>query len=183
MELSDLMDVLEWVKREQLLMLRSSLWYSYCNKFLFSYDLKLCFLLSLGPVKKGKEQNTQRSFFLRMKCTLTSRGRTMNIKSATWKVSQLSGTWFIDHELSPRVAKVTWEAEACCKSEGSLVYMASSQHLPVRDLVWFPAPMFQLTIICNSNSWRTNIFFWSLLQAPGTHIHAGRTPTHIKKNY
>lgn len=43
-----------------------------------------------GPVRKGKEQNTQRSFFLRMKCTLTSRGRTMNIKSATWKVSKLS---------------------------------------------------------------------------------------------
>lgn len=44
-------------------------------------------LLLLGPVKKGKEQNTERSFFLRMKCTLTSRGRTVNIKSATWKVT------------------------------------------------------------------------------------------------
>lgn len=45
------------------------------------------YLLLLGPVKKGKEQNTERSFFLRMKCTLTSRGRTVNIKSATWKVT------------------------------------------------------------------------------------------------
>uniref|UniRef100_A0A7N4NLI2 Hypoxia-inducible factor 1-alpha n=1 Tax=Sarcophilus harrisii TaxID=9305 RepID=A0A7N4NLI2_SARHA len=44
-----------------------------------------------GPVKKGKEQNTERSFFLRMKCTLTSRGRTMNIKSATWKVLHCTG--------------------------------------------------------------------------------------------
>ncbi|ELK27249.1 Hypoxia-inducible factor 1-alpha [Myotis davidii] len=44
-----------------------------------------------GLVKKGKEQNTQRSFFLRMKCTLTSRGRTMNIKSATWKVLHCTG--------------------------------------------------------------------------------------------
>ncbi|XP_031213736.1 hypoxia-inducible factor 1-alpha isoform X1 [Mastomys coucha] len=44
-----------------------------------------------GPVRKGKEQNTQRSFFLRMKCTLTSRGRTMNIKSATWKVLHCTG--------------------------------------------------------------------------------------------
>lgn len=44
------------------------------------------YFLLLGPVKKGKEQNTERSFFLRMKCTLTSRGRTVNIKSATWKV-------------------------------------------------------------------------------------------------
>ncbi|XP_063079642.1 hypoxia inducible factor 1 subunit alpha b isoform X1 [Engraulis encrasicolus] len=41
--------------------------------------------------KKGKEQNTERSFFLRMKCTLTSRGRTVNIKSATWKVMHCMG--------------------------------------------------------------------------------------------
>ncbi|XP_054827036.1 hypoxia-inducible factor 1-alpha isoform X2 [Eublepharis macularius] len=44
-----------------------------------------------GPVKKGKEQSTERSFFLRMKCTLTSRGRTVNIKSATWKVLHCTG--------------------------------------------------------------------------------------------
>ncbi|XP_076127892.1 hypoxia inducible factor 1 subunit alpha b [Alosa pseudoharengus] len=41
--------------------------------------------------KKGKEQNTDRSFFLRMKCTLTSRGRTVNIKSSTWKVLHCMG--------------------------------------------------------------------------------------------
>ncbi|KAI1895370.1 hypothetical protein AGOR_G00105590 [Albula goreensis] len=44
-----------------------------------------------GSSKKAKEQNTERSFFLRMKCTLTSRGRTVNIKSATWKVLQCTG--------------------------------------------------------------------------------------------
>uniref|UniRef100_A0A8C5AVN3 Hypoxia-inducible factor 1-alpha n=2 Tax=Gadus morhua TaxID=8049 RepID=A0A8C5AVN3_GADMO len=36
--------------------------------------------------KKTKEPSTERTFFLRMKCTLTSRGRTVNVKSATWKV-------------------------------------------------------------------------------------------------
>ncbi|XP_055017159.1 hypoxia inducible factor 1 subunit alpha b [Boleophthalmus pectinirostris] len=41
--------------------------------------------------KKAKEANTERSFFLRMKCTLTSRGRTVNVKSATWKVLRCSG--------------------------------------------------------------------------------------------
>ncbi|MCJ8743697.1 hypothetical protein PDJAM_G00097040 [Pangasius djambal] len=41
--------------------------------------------------KKTKEQNTERSFFLRMKCTLTNRGRTVNIKSATWKVLHCTG--------------------------------------------------------------------------------------------
>ncbi|TSK58076.1 Hypoxia-inducible factor 1-alpha [Bagarius yarrelli] len=41
--------------------------------------------------KKNKEQKTERSFFLRMKCTLTSRGRTVNIKSATWKVLHCTG--------------------------------------------------------------------------------------------
>ncbi|CAG10538.1 unnamed protein product [Tetraodon nigroviridis] len=41
--------------------------------------------------KKAKEPNTERRFFLRMKCTLTSRGRTVNVKSATWKVLHCSG--------------------------------------------------------------------------------------------
>lgn len=41
--------------------------------------------------KKAKEPNTERSFFLRMKCTLTSRGRTVNVKSATWKVLHCMG--------------------------------------------------------------------------------------------
>ncbi|KAL2082288.1 hypothetical protein ACEWY4_022106 [Coilia grayii] len=48
-------------------------------------------LVHRAGTKKGKEQNTERSFFLRMKCTLTSRGRTVNIKSATWKVLHCMG--------------------------------------------------------------------------------------------
>ncbi|XP_072348038.1 hypoxia inducible factor 1 subunit alpha a isoform X3 [Scyliorhinus torazame] len=44
-----------------------------------------------GPLKKRKDQNTERNFFLRMKCTLTSRGRTVNVKSATWKVLHCTG--------------------------------------------------------------------------------------------
>ncbi|XP_048394242.2 hypoxia inducible factor 1 subunit alpha a isoform X4 [Stegostoma tigrinum] len=44
-----------------------------------------------GLQKKGKDQNTERNFFLRMKCTLTSRGRTVNVKSATWKVLHCTG--------------------------------------------------------------------------------------------
>nr|XP_055026005.1 hypoxia inducible factor 1 subunit alpha a isoform X2 [Misgurnus anguillicaudatus] len=46
---------------------------------------------SSGILKKGKEQHTDRNFLLRMKCTLTSRGRTVNIKSASWKVLRCSG--------------------------------------------------------------------------------------------
>lgn len=34
---------------------------------------------------------TERSFSLRMKSTLTSRGRTVNLKSATWKVRDAGG--------------------------------------------------------------------------------------------
>lgn len=48
-------------------------------------------LLHRTGSKKVKEANTERSFFLRMKCTLTSRGRTVNVKSATWKVLHCSG--------------------------------------------------------------------------------------------
>ncbi|KAJ8269978.1 hypothetical protein GJAV_G00108900 [Gymnothorax javanicus] len=51
-----------------------------------------------GPSKKAKEMNTDRSFFLRMKCTLTSRGRTVNIKSSSWKVLQCSGHFRVNEE-------------------------------------------------------------------------------------
>uniref|UniRef100_H3B2A5 PAS domain-containing protein n=1 Tax=Latimeria chalumnae TaxID=7897 RepID=H3B2A5_LATCH len=44
-----------------------------------------------GFSKKKKEVNTERSFFIRMKSTLTSRGRTVNLKSASWKVLQCTG--------------------------------------------------------------------------------------------
>ncbi|XP_047466369.1 hypoxia inducible factor 1 subunit alpha a [Mugil cephalus] len=48
-------------------------------------------LIHRTGAKKAKEPSTERSFFLRMKCTLTSRGRTVNVKSATWKVLHCSG--------------------------------------------------------------------------------------------
>ncbi|KAL0972977.1 hypothetical protein UPYG_G00197230 [Umbra pygmaea] len=41
--------------------------------------------------KKPAEQHADMNFFLRMKCTLTSRGRTVNIKSASWKVLHCTG--------------------------------------------------------------------------------------------
>ncbi|KAM6932935.1 hypoxia inducible factor 1 subunit alpha, like [Xenentodon cancila] len=45
-----------------------------------------------GMSKKSlAEQPSERNFFLRMKSTLTSRGRTVNIKSATWKVLHCTG--------------------------------------------------------------------------------------------
>lgn len=44
-----------------------------------------------GLSKKAKEQRTNRSFLLRMKCTLTSRGRTVNVRSASWKPLFLTG--------------------------------------------------------------------------------------------
>uniref|UniRef100_A0A8C4H357 PAS domain-containing protein n=1 Tax=Dicentrarchus labrax TaxID=13489 RepID=A0A8C4H357_DICLA len=45
-----------------------------------------------GSSKKPQtEQPSERNFFLRMKSTLTSRGRTVNIKSASWKVLHCTG--------------------------------------------------------------------------------------------
>ncbi|XP_076987480.1 hypoxia-inducible factor 3-alpha isoform X1 [Tamandua tetradactyla] len=41
--------------------------------------------------KKKLEAPTERCFSLRMKSTLTSRGRTLNLKAATWKVLHCSG--------------------------------------------------------------------------------------------
>lgn len=54
--------------------------------------------------KKAKDSNTERSFFLRMKCTLTSRGRTVNVKSATWKVLRCSGHVRVFEHLSEDIS-------------------------------------------------------------------------------
>lgn len=43
---------------------------------------------SPGLSKKKLEAPTERCFSLRMKSTLTGRGRTLNLKAATWKVSR-----------------------------------------------------------------------------------------------
>ncbi|XP_027701736.1 hypoxia-inducible factor 3-alpha-like isoform X3 [Vombatus ursinus] len=44
-----------------------------------------------GLSKRKLEEPTERSFSLRMKNTLTSRGRTLNLKAATWKVLHCTG--------------------------------------------------------------------------------------------
>ncbi|XP_072292659.1 endothelial PAS domain-containing protein 1-like isoform X3 [Eucyclogobius newberryi] len=41
--------------------------------------------------KNVKELTTDRDFFMRMKCTVTNRGRTVNLKSASWKVLHCTG--------------------------------------------------------------------------------------------
>ncbi|KAE8600691.1 hypothetical protein XENTR_v10013357 [Xenopus tropicalis] len=45
----------------------------------------------VGSGKKNKDANTEHDFFMRMKCTVTNRGRTVNLKSATWKVLHCTG--------------------------------------------------------------------------------------------
>uniref|UniRef100_A0A8C5RMR9 PAS domain-containing protein n=1 Tax=Laticauda laticaudata TaxID=8630 RepID=A0A8C5RMR9_LATLA len=47
--------------------------------------------LKNGCGKKNKEMSLERDFFMRMKCTVTNRGRTVNLKSATWKVLHCTG--------------------------------------------------------------------------------------------
>ncbi|KAM7385222.1 hypothetical protein PAMP_001316 [Pampus punctatissimus] len=53
--------------------------------------------------KKGKELSTERDFFMRMKCTVTNRGRTVNLKSASWKVLHCTGHLKMYNRCPPRV--------------------------------------------------------------------------------
>uniref|UniRef100_A0A671WVS7 Endothelial PAS domain protein 1b n=1 Tax=Sparus aurata TaxID=8175 RepID=A0A671WVS7_SPAAU len=58
--------------------------------------------LSSGFGKKGKELSTERDFFMRMKCTVTNRGRTVNLKSASWKVLHCTGQLKMYNSCPPR---------------------------------------------------------------------------------
>uniref|UniRef100_A0A3B1JQK8 Endothelial PAS domain protein 1b n=1 Tax=Astyanax mexicanus TaxID=7994 RepID=A0A3B1JQK8_ASTMX len=59
--------------------------------------------LKTGAGKKGKELSTERDFFMRMKCTVTNRGRTVNLKSASWKVLHCTGHLKVYNSCPPRV--------------------------------------------------------------------------------
>uniref|UniRef100_A0A7N5ZV11 Hypoxia inducible factor 1 subunit alpha, like n=1 Tax=Anabas testudineus TaxID=64144 RepID=A0A7N5ZV11_ANATE len=62
-----------------------------------------------GLSKKTQTQlQSERNFFLRMKSTLTNRGRTVNLKSATWKVLHCTGHMrpFGGSSTSPPAARV-----------------------------------------------------------------------------
>uniref|UniRef100_H3CWX0 Endothelial PAS domain protein 1b n=1 Tax=Tetraodon nigroviridis TaxID=99883 RepID=H3CWX0_TETNG len=55
-----------------------------------------------GFDKKGKEMSAERDFFMRMKCTVTTRGRTVNLKSASWKVLHCTGQLKMYNGCPPR---------------------------------------------------------------------------------
>ncbi|XP_034537721.1 endothelial PAS domain-containing protein 1b [Notolabrus celidotus] len=55
-----------------------------------------------GFGKKGKDMSTERDFFMRMKCTVTNRGRTVNLKSASWKVLHCTGHLKMYNSCPPR---------------------------------------------------------------------------------
>lgn len=55
--------------------------------------LSFVLLLPGSSKKLSTGQPTERNFFLRMKSTLTNRGRTVNIKSALWKVLYWQRWW------------------------------------------------------------------------------------------
>ncbi|KAK2831392.1 hypothetical protein Q7C36_016478 [Tachysurus vachellii] len=54
-------------------------------------ELRDLLTTKLGLFKKKSDSCTECNFFLRLKSTLTSRGKTVNIKSATWKVVHCVG--------------------------------------------------------------------------------------------
>ncbi|XP_016357147.1 endothelial PAS domain-containing protein 1-like isoform X3 [Sinocyclocheilus anshuiensis] len=58
-----------------------------------------------GPVygRRGKDMTTGRDFFMRMKCTVTNRGRTVNLKSASWKVLHCTGHLQVCSSRPPQV--------------------------------------------------------------------------------
>ncbi|KPP57560.1 hypothetical protein Z043_124702 [Scleropages formosus] len=58
------------------------------NKFMgLTQEIRENLSLKAGFGKKNKEMSAERDFFMRMKCTVTNRGRTVNLKSASWKRS------------------------------------------------------------------------------------------------
>lgn len=101
-----------------------------------------CHCLVISGSKKAKEPNTERSFFLRMKCTLTSRGRTVNVKSATWKVLMPCLNY-----LSHWCVRIHWSwfLSRCCTAPDMSVYTRAT-----------------LSRVLMGNSRLSHTWFWSV---------------------
>lgn len=69
-----------------------TLYYCMMIQMMNSDTLIFLCLPGSGFGKKCKELSTERDFFMRMKCTVTNRGRTVNLKSASWKVTTATST-------------------------------------------------------------------------------------------
>jgi len=73
-------------------------------------DLVLGKQLPMGCVANGDDDTLswQRALFVRMKCTLTSKGRNVNIKSAAFKVIHLSGKVIVSSDHKPTDCGGSW---------------------------------------------------------------------------
>lgn len=76
----------------------------YCCHVWLKRSVWFCFPGSVFG-KKGKELNTERDFFMRMKCTVTNRGRTVNLKSASWKVRHITSCFTSEAEFRRKSRK------------------------------------------------------------------------------
>lgn len=56
------------------------------NVFEYSHPCDHDEIKEILSAKSKEECDTPKSFFIRLKCTLTSKGRSVNLKSATYKV-------------------------------------------------------------------------------------------------
>lgn len=55
----------------------------------------------LSPHEKGDERMASKTIFIRLKCTLTSKGRSVNLKSAIYKVFKITGKYVPDDTVLP----------------------------------------------------------------------------------
>nr|CAG4645455.1 EOG090X0484 [Lynceus sp. MCZ IZ 141354] len=86
-----------------------------------------------------QDASTKRDFFLRLKCTLTSKGRNVNLKSASYKVIHCTGKVVCDFD--SRAESPKSEDGCSVSSYGSGSYGPSGEGGPSHFLVLFGEPI------------------------------------------
>lgn len=136
-----------------------------------------------GPVygRRGKDMSTGRDFFMRMKCTVTNRGRTVNLKSASWKVTmhkhiiQLYAVYTcMCYQVKHCVAALSFR---CCIARGICKCAAAG---PLKSCVGFQShpshaspccvhrshtPLTSTHLSTARRSWADTVWTWSLSTA------------------
>ncbi|XP_048647193.1 hypoxia-inducible factor 3-alpha [Marmota marmota marmota] len=123
--------------------------------------------------KKKPEAPTERCFSLRMKSTLTSRGRTLNLKAATWKVLHCSGHMRVykppaqpSPAGSPVLPTVLWEnngaylGRTCCPASPAarghrVPWLLAPYPIQSLFITKLPAPFYQEPLDAVGSPWIT----------------------------
>nr|CAI5864622.1 unnamed protein product [Callosobruchus analis] len=101
------------------------------NVFEFSHPCDHDEIRDVISGKSQEEFNIPRSIFIRLKCTLTNKGRSVNLKSATYKVIHCTGHMLNSPSIKTEADETTAKVQSCFLAVGQPIPHPSNIEAPL----------------------------------------------------